>query len=152
MTRALLSDFISIAKTGVQFNFKVQDAAGERFFYVDVSGAFTTVRPGLMRTDTLWKTLGRAHVLKAGANAATPDNNPLLLVLTSNLPRPGSHGDRALRAVGPWNVFDAVEMYDPEGGARLQQYAAGVSAPLPGFWSDKDIAERFDELNEQDAP
>ncbi len=141
-----------IPKTGVQFNFKVQDAAGERFFYVDVSGAFTTVRPGLMRTDTLWKTLGRAHVLKAGANAATPENDPLLLVLTSNLPRPGSQGDRALRAVGPWNVFDAIEMYDPAGQKRLQRYAAGESSPLPGFWSEQDIAERFLQLNDQSTP
>lgn len=138
-----------VSNAGVQFNFLVEDTAGERAFYVDVSGAFTTVRPGLMRTDTLWKTLGRAHVLKANANSATPANDRLLLVLTSNLPRPGSQGDRALRAVGPWNVFDAIEMFDDAGVQRLRQYAAGVSSPLPGFWSAKDIEDGYDNFIDQ---
>ena len=53
----------SLAKLGIQFNFEVTDDADGLQWYVDVSGAFTTVRPGLQRTDTLWKTLGRAHVL-----------------------------------------------------------------------------------------
>jgi len=128
-----------IAKSGVQFNFLVEDAAGEHVYYVDVSGAFTTVRPGLMRTDTLWKTLGRAHVLMANANAATDANHPRLLILTSNLPRPNSPGDRALRAVGAWNVFDAIEVFDDAGVARLQKYATGVTAPLAGFWTEADI-------------
>lgn len=128
-----------IPKSGVQFNFLVEDAAGEHVYYVDVSGAFTTVRPGLMRTDTLWKTLGRAHVLMANANAATDANHPRLLVLTSNLPRPGSPGDLALRAVGAWNVFDAIELFDDAGVARLGQYAAGVASPLAGFWTGPDI-------------
>ena len=52
----VVSDPVKIPKVGVQFNFLAEDAEGGRW-YVDVSGAFTTVRPGLMRTDTLWKTL-----------------------------------------------------------------------------------------------
>ncbi|MCP3975269.1 MAG: site-specific DNA-methyltransferase [bacterium] len=136
-----------IAKTGVQFNFLIEDAAGEHIYYVDVSGAFTTVRPGLMRTDTLWKTLGRAHVLMANANAASDANHPRLLVLTSNLPRANSPGDRALRAVGAWNVFDAVEMFDHAGVARLQAYAAGARSPLPGFWTEPDI-ELFEDFTD----
>ncbi len=123
-----------IPKVGVQFNFRVIDADEDREYLVDVSGAFTTVRPGLMRTDTLWKTLGRAHVLKAQDSAAR------LLVLTSNLPRPSSPGDRALRAVGPWSVFDAIEMFDPRGQERLRRYAEGADEALPGFWSLDDLA------------
>ena len=83
-------------------------------------GAFTTVRPGLMRTDTLWKTLGRIHVLRA---TDEPQNPSRVLVLTSNLPKANSEGDKALRAVGVDQVFDAIEMFDPAGVARLREYA-----------------------------
>ena len=98
-----------LARLGLQFNFLVTDRVEGRQWYVDVSGAFTTVRPGLMRTDTLWKMLGRVHVLKSHQPEAQ------LLVLTSNLPRAGSEGDKALRSVGPDSVFDAVEMFDQAG-------------------------------------
>ena len=43
----VVSDPVKIPKVGVQFNF-AEDAEGGRW-YVDVSGAFTTVRPGLMQ-------------------------------------------------------------------------------------------------------
>jgi site-specific DNA-methyltransferase (adenine-specific) len=124
---------VKLPKYGVQFNFEVVDAEG-RPFYVDVSGAFTTARPGLVRTDTLWKTLGRAHVL-----LSSPDIHQLL-ILTSNLPHAGSPGDKALRAVGPGSVFDAVEMFDPAGQDRLAAYAQG-SPQLPGFWNEAELAE-----------
>lgn len=129
---------VKVPKAGVQFNFLVEDAAGEQTFYVDVSGAFTTVRPGLIRTDTLWKTLGRASVLKA----KEPDAK--LLVVTSNLPKPKSEGEKALKAVGSWSVFDAIEMFDPAGVARLRAYAAGADAPIPGFWTAEQIEKPFD--------
>jgi site-specific DNA-methyltransferase (adenine-specific) len=123
---------VKLNKLGIQVNFEVLDVEGRPFF-VDVSGAFTTARPGLIRTDTLWKTLGRAHVLYS----APIDSR--LLILTSNLPHPGSPGDRALRAVGPASVFDAIEMFDPAGRDRLAAYAQG-SPQLPGFWTDDDLA------------
>ena len=106
-------------------------------FYVDVSGAFTTVRPGLMRTDTLWKTLGRIHVLRA---TDEPQNPSRVLVLTSNLPKANSEGDKALRAVGVDQVWDAVEMFDAAGVSRLRAYAQGDAVlPIPGFWAESDI-------------
>ena len=106
---------------------------------MDVSGAFTTARPGLLRTDTLWKTLGRAHVLKS------LDEEARLLIVTSNLPRPGSDGDKALHAVGPGNVWDAIEMFDSEGVSRLEQYAQGHQEQLAGFWTEPELAARRDE-------
>ena len=125
-----------IAKLGLQFNFLVASQDGTQY-YVDVSGAFTTVRPGLMRTDTLWKLLGRVHVLKAQED---PKNRSRVLVLTSNLPNAGSEGDKALRAVGPHGVFDAIEMFDDAGGVqRLAAYAAGADVPIEGYWTDADI-------------
>lgn len=127
---------VKVPKVGVQFNFLVEDADGGRF-YVDVSGAFTTVRPGLMRIDTLWKTLGRIHVLRA---TDEPQDRSRVLVLTSNLPKASSEGDKALRAVGPDQVFDAVEMFDKAGVARLKAYAEGGAVlPIPGFWTESDI-------------
>ncbi|MEM7288394.1 MAG: DNA methyltransferase, partial [Actinomycetota bacterium] len=126
-----------IAKLGLQFNFLVASQDGTQY-YVDVSGAFTTVRPGLMRTDTLWKLLGRVHVLKAQED---PKDRSRVLVLTSNLPNAGSEGDKALRAIGPNGVFDAIEMFDDAGGVqRLAAYAAGADVPIEGYWSEADIA------------
>lgn len=130
-----------VPKLGIQFNFEVAAEDGTRW-YVDVSGAFTTVRPGLMRTDTVWKLLGRVHALKAGEDHLNPEQ---VLVLTSNLPKANSEGDKALRAVGPNSIFDAIEMYDTEGVARLAAYAAGDNIqPKPGFWSVDDIESRYE--------
>ncbi len=137
----ILKSPVKIPKVGVQFNFLVEDTDGGQW-YVDVSGAFTTVRPGLMRTDTLWKTLGRIHVLRA---TDEPQNPSRVLVLTSNLPKANSEGDKALRAVQPDQVFDAIEMFDAAGVARLREYAGGQPVPMAGFWADADI-ERFEAL------
>ncbi len=65
--------------------------------------------------------------------------------MTSNLPRPGSDGDKALRAVGPGNVWDAIEMFDADGVARLKAYARGHTDQLPGFWTEEELAARRDE-------
>ncbi|MGI9621948.1 MAG: DNA-methyltransferase [Acidimicrobiales bacterium] len=131
----VVEDKAKVKAGGLQFNFLVTSADGSHQWYVDVSGAFTTSRPGLLRTDTLWKVLGRLHVL------ASVDETAKVLVLTSNLPRSGSEGDKALRAVGPASVFDAVELYDPAALGRLQAYAEGQPSPLPGFWSPDELAE-----------
>ena len=129
----LLQKDAKVPRAGVQYNFKVEDALGEEW-WIDVSGAFTTVRPGLLRIDTIWKTLGRASVLKAHDSAAR------ILVLTSHLPRSGSEGDKALKAVGPYTVFDAIPMFDEDAVERLVRYAGGgMSEPLPGFWKAKEI-------------
>jgi site-specific DNA-methyltransferase (adenine-specific) len=133
----IVEDKARVPQAGIQFNFKVasQDSGGH--WFVDVSGAFTTSRPGLLRTDTLWKMLGRLHVLQS----VSLEDPPLgVLVLTSNQPRRGSEGDKALRAVGPRGVFDVIELHDPKGEERLRQYAAGRTEPLAGFWSDAEVA------------
>ncbi len=118
--------------SGVQFSFLVTDSAG-REWWADVAGAFTTVRPGLLRADTLWKALGRSSVLAAAVPGAR------LLVLTSHTPRRGSEGDRAMRTLGPSAVFDVVELFDDAAAARLEAYAAGATAPLTGYWDDAEI-------------
>jgi len=123
--------------TGAQFNLYVSDRAGGTWL-VDVSGAFTTTRGGLRRTDTVWKALGRAHVLNL---QETSEDNPIprLLLLTSDLPKPGSEGDVALHAaVG--TIWDVVQMHEPGGMERLTAYADGDYArPLPGFWTEQEV-------------
>ena len=136
--------------TGAQFNVLVADTAGNPW-YVDVSGAFTTTRGGLRRTDTVWKTLGRALVLRESLQQEEPTSPALeptappirLLLLTSHLPQPGSEGDKALRAAGKGRAFwDAVEMYDDAGRSRLAAYASGATdRPLPGFWTEDEAAD-----------
>lgn len=124
--------------TGVLINFIAVDA-DERPWYFDVTGAFTTTRGGLLRTDSVWKCLGRAHVVQNKINAGRVEKTPLVL-LTSHLPRRGSEGDVALRAAGPDAFFDAIAMLSDEGRRRLSAYAkGGRPRPLPGFWTADDL-------------
>ena len=126
MARAVLeqSGFRSIREKvkfpcGVEVNFEAEDHNGQRWLF-DVSGAFSvTQRPGLRRTDTLWKALGRASVLHSSGVAA-----PLVL-LTTDKPVPNSSGDRALEAVtGPDKpVYDVIGMLDPNDTVRLGELA-----------------------------
>jgi site-specific DNA-methyltransferase (adenine-specific) len=106
--------------TGVTINFIATDAE-EVEWYFDVSGAFTSTRGGLLRTDTVWKSLGRAHVL------ATAGFQPVVL-LTSHLPRKGSEGEIALRNAVDI-VFDVIEMRSQADYEKLRKYAAGGHAP-----------------------
>jgi hypothetical protein len=71
---------------------------------------------------------------------AAGDVGPLV-VLTTQLPRPGTEADRALRAPGPGGIFDVVDLRSDGGAARLAAYAKSRgTAPLPGFWAERDLA------------
>ena len=124
-----------VRKTGVTVNFQATDSQGAMWFF-DVSGPFTSHRGGLLRTETVWKSLGRAYALKA-ARGAVP-----LVLLTSHLPRPGGEGDTAMRAAGPDAFFDAIEMLSENSLERLERYAKGgfTDDPQPGFWTAQDLA------------
>lgn len=128
-----------MGRLGLTINFVGTDKTGG-MWYFDVSGAFTTTRAGLRRTDTVWKTLGRASVLRRWR-----DDVPLVL-LTSHLPEPSSGGDVALHAAGPRAFFDAIEMLAEDGKPeRLKAYASGspYDRPLPGFWSAEELDDVF---------
>ena len=103
-------------------------------WYFDVTGAFTSTRGGLVRTDTLWRCLGRASVLRA--RGVKP-----VVLLSSHLPPRRSSGDQALRAVGPGGVHDVVGMLNGADRQRLAGYAGGGhdARPLPGFWAPADL-------------
>jgi DNA modification methylase len=77
---------------GVEVNYSAEDAGGATWLF-DVSGGFTSSRPGLRRTDTLWKALGKAAVLAASQTKLR------LVLLTTDVPTPGSAGDNALQVV-----------------------------------------------------
>lgn len=106
---------------GVEVNFVAEDQRGGNWFF-DVSGAFTSSRAGLRRTDTLWKALGKAGVLRS----ALP-GNPSLVFLTTDLPQQGSAGDQALSAAKGELFHDAIEMLTREGLVTLREYATGGS-------------------------
>lgn len=114
---------------GVEVNFVAKDRLGNNWFF-DVSGAFSrgNARAGLRRTDTLWKALGKAAVLRESQREAYR-----LVLLTTDLPAPNSAGGAALRAaVGRDRVvFDAVEMLSPGGVRRLAHYAEHGPDELP---------------------
>ena len=61
--------------TGLTVPYIATDSDG-RAWYFDVSGAFTTSRDGMLRTDTVWKSLGRAHVLAHNNPDAAPPRLP----------------------------------------------------------------------------
>ena len=106
---------------GVDVDFEAIDHNGEPWLF-DVAGAFSiTQRPGLRRADTLWRALGKAAVLHAD------EQNPSLVLLTTDLPTPNSSGHRALKAATGAGkpVHDVIEMQDPGDLARLAELARG---------------------------
>jgi site-specific DNA-methyltransferase (adenine-specific) len=127
-----------IRGTGVTVNFIALDRNDAQWFF-DVSGAFTTHRGGLLRIDTVWKSLGRAFALKESRREIP------LVFLTSHLPRPKSEGDTALRSAGPNAFFDAIDMLAGDARSRLERYAAGrqTESPQPGFWTPSEL-DRFE--------
>lgn len=106
---------------GVEVNYSALDQRGHRWLF-DVSGAFSgTQRPGLRRTDTLWKAIGRAAVLHS-----RPVREPLVL-LTTDRPAPNSAGQSALEAVTGEDkpIRAVIEMGDLEDLERLGRFASG---------------------------
>jgi DNA modification methylase len=95
---------------GVEVTFSGRDRTGRLWFF-DVTGSFTGHRAGLKRTDTLWKALGKAAVLREVGN--TP-----LVLLTTGAPVRGSAGAEALRQVtGPTKkpIYAVIEMLKVSG-------------------------------------
>lgn len=113
-------------RLGIVLNFVATDQSGDDWAF-DVSGAFTSSRAGLRRTDTLWKSLGKAGVLHESESVM-----PLVL-LTTDAPPKGTAGHRALSVMrGPTRpVFDVVELLDPDDQARLHGYAVNGRSHVP---------------------
>ncbi|MDQ6782983.1 MAG: site-specific DNA-methyltransferase [Actinomycetota bacterium] len=119
------SGFVNIRENqkldaGVEVNFVANDQAGTEWLF-DVSGAFTSTRAGLLRTDTLWKALGEATVVHQTRTGAR------YVLLTTDKPARTSAGGQALAAVtGAKNkpVRDVIGLRDPDDLARLNEHGA----------------------------
>ena len=109
---------------GLAVDFTGTDAEG-RTWYFDVAGPNSAYRGGMARSETVWRALGRAHVMAAGGHSP-------FVVLTTQLPRPGTEADRALRAPGPGGIFDAVDLLSADARTRLATYAARSLRLPPG--------------------
>ncbi len=104
---------------GIVLNFVATDQTGADWAF-DLSGSFTSSRAGLRRTDTLWKSLAKAAVLRESGTAL-----PLIL-LTTDAPTQGTAGHQSLAVMrGPDHpVYDLIELLNFADQARLQRYAA----------------------------
>ena len=109
--------------TGVAVSFVARDALGAPWYF-DVAGSATSHRGGLLKTDAVWRALGRAAAVRDRLDGP-------LVVITPAGPRPGTPGDAALRAAGPSMVFDVIDMAEPADLARLGGYSAGGSTASP---------------------
>jgi DNA modification methylase len=109
---------VKLSGLGIELNFLAADQAGHEWAF-DVSGAFTSNRAGLRRTDTLWRALGKAAVLHEGRG-----DLPLVL-LTTDAPARGSSGYAALNILkGPGRpIFDLIELLNTSDQERLRGYA-----------------------------
>jgi site-specific DNA-methyltransferase (adenine-specific) len=105
---------------GVEVNFAALDKTGGQWLF-DVSGGFTSNRPGLRRTDTLWKALGKAAVI----HQAYPSSR--LVLLTTDAPPRGSAGHSALSVlVGRGKpIHDTIVLSSPDDLLTLRSYACG---------------------------
>jgi hypothetical protein len=104
---------------GVEVSFTARDRKGRLWFF-DVTGSFTSHRAGLRRTDTLWKAVGKAAVLREVGNTR-------LVLLTTDAPARHSAGGEALKQVtGPKKPIHAViEMLKPSGLEDLRLLCEG---------------------------
>ena len=136
----------AVKVAGVEVNYSVHDVDGRRIL-VDCSGAFTSSRPGLKRTDTLWKTLGKASVLSVSlprhGETDPAETNTVLVLLSTDLPTRNSAGGRALRAVlgSSDSIVTEVLQMDQRGLEVLSQMANGLR-PGDAGWTGSDWTAR----------
>lgn len=109
-----------VLDAGVDVSFTARDARGRSYAF-EVAGAFTTNRPGLRRSDVLWRTIAKASVLHEA------ERRRRFVVLTTGRPGKGTPGAAALAGVtGPKRpVHDTVVIDDPAEVARLGAMARG---------------------------
>ncbi|MCB0978359.1 MAG: site-specific DNA-methyltransferase [Acidimicrobiales bacterium] len=119
-----LREKVKFPALGVEVNFAGRDTEGQEWLF-DVSGAFSSSRPGLQRTDTLWKALGKASVLATGHDAAG-ERTLRYVLITTDVPERASAGYKALIAAqshGP--IWDVLRLGDPRTVVQLLHYASG---------------------------
>jgi site-specific DNA-methyltransferase (adenine-specific) len=89
---------------GVEVAFTATDPHG-RSCFVDVAGAFTSIRPGLRRADVLWRVMAKAAVL----HESHPDVP--FVVVTPAGPAPGAPARALAAVVGPGRpIAELIEL------------------------------------------
>jgi DNA modification methylase len=116
---------VRVKGAGLSVPYVAIDRSGRRWAVL-IGGPFVRYRGGLNSADAVWRTLGHAHTLRGVGER--------VLVLTSELPRPRTEFDQAVRAAGPNAFHDLIDVFDPDALARLARYADGETVALPGFW------------------
>jgi hypothetical protein len=109
---------VKLPRLGIELSFVASDQTGREWAF-EVSGTFSSSRAGLRRSDALWKSLGKAAVLREGRNDLS------LVLLTTDAPAKGTGGFAALeslRGVGG-SVYDVVELLNAKDQDRLRKYA-----------------------------
>ncbi|HWD09240.1 MAG TPA: site-specific DNA-methyltransferase [Actinomycetota bacterium] len=105
---------------GIEVSFRACDRAHRPWLF-DLAGGFTSTTPGLQRTETLWRVIGRAAVLHELAPGSP------LVVLATGVPNHGGPGQAALgEVVGPGKpIADVVVITSADDQARLRGLAGG---------------------------
>ena len=141
-----LTEKAKFTSVGVEVNFEARDAKKHRWLF-DVSGAFSSSRPGLQRTDTLWKALGKAAVLATGHSDAEGESSLRYVLLTTDVPERGTAGYKALLAAqqdGP--IWDVLLLSDPRTVVQLLHYASGAPRRAPARQAHRLPLRRRDPL------
>ncbi len=119
---------VTYGDLGIGVDFRARDAHGGLWLF-DLSGAYSSTRPGLRRPDVLWKALGKASVLHEARQRGDRKDLAPLIILSTDVPVDGSAGAKSLRAVHGGPVHDVLELLDPESMARLGVYGTGGHHP-----------------------
>jgi len=117
---------VETAKTlkvaGLPIDLRARDRAG-RVWLFDVTAGFSAGNPGLRRTETFWRALGKA----SGLAALVPDLRYVLF--TVDLPLPSTPPARALAAVQGAGegktITDVIRLLEADDLARLRTHAGG---------------------------
>lgn len=135
VARALLNraGFTDLAEgvrlpSGIDVTFTATDAHGRRC-HIELAGGFSSSRPGLRRTDILWRTIAKASVIHA-ASAGDPAHQPRVIVLTTDLPAAKSPAAKALsEVVGHDRPIEAVvDLLDADVEHALALLASSIRA------------------------
>ncbi len=108
-----------VRKTGVAVSFAATDPLDREWLF-DVAGPHTSHRGGMLRTEVVWRALGRAAAIQT-ARGDTP-----LVLLTTAMPRPKSEGEQALAATGDNLVCATIDLLSPLAIAALTRLATTV--------------------------
>jgi hypothetical protein len=102
---------------GVQVSLLAEDRTGKTWAF-DISGGFTVIPTGLSKSDTLFRSIGKAAVI------AAEYANPPLVLLSSDMPT-SKAGKTALDSIKGTTIVDALDLLDPQAHNLLAKLSLG---------------------------